>query len=600
MAAAAALYERVLQQRPGHADALHLFGVLHAQTGRLETAIPLLTKAVRRAPRNAGFLNDLGNALNGLGRHDEAVAHYRRAAALDSGNANVRYNLGHALRGAGRPADAVAWLRKALAIRPDHGPALFEFGRALLDLGRAEEAVEVLKQAVAADEGSASAQSDLGNALRESGALEEAEASLRRAIELDPQHAVAHANLGNVLQDLYRVEEAEAVYRQAIALDPEHAAAHANLGNALKRLGRENEAIASLERALALKPDRATYRANLGMVHAARGDAPAALACFGDAATLRHGSPLAPDVLTQRREERPAVPVAPFKLQHDAEQIRWLCGEGRIDASFERVAEAYEKILAALPAAAPPEAPVALEAPDWRRIAAAYNRPLHLPEAPAVAAAAVNPDLDASAIEAAYQESAPNLVVVDDFLTQDALDRLWRFCLDATVWYQVKRGYLGAYLVDGFATALALQIADELRSCLPGIFRSHRLEQLWAYKYDSRLQGIATHADFAAVNVNFWVTPDEANRNPDSGGLVIHKAHAPSDWAFRTYNADSARMAKFLADAGDEPVTVPYRRNRVVIFDSDLFHHTDDLDFHPGYENRRINVTMLFGDRSER
>ena len=569
MAAAAALYERVLQQRPSHADALHLFGVLHAQTGRLETAIPLLTKAARRAPRNAGFLNDLGNALNGLGRHDEAVAHYRRAAALDSGNANVRYNLGHALRDAGRPADAVAWLRKALSIRPDHGPALFEFGRALLDLGRAEEAVEVLKQAAAADEGSASAHSDLGNALRESGALEEAEASLRRAIELDPHaRSAAHANLGNVLQDIHRVEEAEAAYRQAIALDPEHAAAHANLGNALKRLGREDEAIASLERALALKPDRATYRANLGMVHAARGDAAAALACFGDAATLRHGSPLAPDVLTQRREERPAVPVAPFKLQHDAEQILRLCGEGRIDASFERVAEAYEKILAALPADAPPEAPVALEAPDWRRIAVAYNRPLHLPEAPAATDAAVNPDLDASAIEAAYQKSAPNLVVVDDFLTQDALDRLWRFCLDATVWYQVKRGYLGAYMVDGFATALALQIADELRSCLPGIFRSHRLEQLWAYKYDSRLQGIATHADFAAVNVNFWVTPDEANRNPDSGGLVIHQAHAPSDWAFRTYNADTARMAKFLADAGDEPVTVPYRRNRVVIFDS--------------------------------
>jgi len=84
-AAAAALYERVLQQRPSHADALHLYGVLHAQTGRLEAALPLLTKAVRRAPRNAGFLSDLGNALNGLGHRDEAIAHYRRAAALDQG-----------------------------------------------------------------------------------------------------------------------------------------------------------------------------------------------------------------------------------------------------------------------------------------------------------------------------------------------------------------------------------------------------------------------------------------------------------------------------------------------------------------------------------
>ena len=154
--------------------------------------------------------------------------------------------------------------------------------------------------------------------------------------------------------------------------------------------------------------------------------------------------------------------------------------------------------------------------------------------------------------------------------------------------------------MDGFGTALALQIADELRQRLPGIFDRHRLEQLWAYKYDSRLQGIATHADFAAVNVNFWVTPDEANRDPTSGGLVVHKARAPSDWAFRTYNSDSARMGQFLEETGDEPVTVPYRRNRVVIFDSDLFHRTDDLDFRSGYENRRVNVTMLFGNRGER
>ena len=599
VAAAASLYERVLQQRPSHADALHLFGVLHAQTGRLEAALPLLTKAVRRAPRNAGFHNDLGNALNGLGRLEDAVAHYRRAAALDQANANVRYNLGHALRAAGRPAEAVEWLRKALAIQPDHGPALSELGRALLDLGQAEEAVAVFREA-AADEDAASAHSDLGNALRESGALEEAEASLRRAIALDPEHAAAHANIGNVLQDLHRVEEAEAAYGQAIALDPEHAMAHANRGNALKRLGREDDAVASLERALELRPESATYQANLGMVHVARGDVDAALTCFGRAASLRHGPSLAPAVLTQRGEERPALPVPPFKLQHDAEQIRWLCREGRLDASLGKLAEAYEKVLVALPADAPPEEPVALEVPDWRRIAAAYNRPLHLPEAPAATDVAVNPDLDAAAVERTYRESAPNVVVVDDFLTPDALERLWRFCLDATVWYQVKRGYLGAYLVDGFATALALQIADDLRARLPGIFGPHRLEQLWAYKYDSRLQGIATHADFAAVNVNFWVTPDEANRDPASGGLVIHKAHAPSDWAFRTYNADSARMTQFLADAGDEPVTVPYRQNRVVIFDSDLFHRTDDLDFRPGYENRRINVTMLFGDRAER
>ena len=598
--AAAALYQRVLQQKPGHADALHLFGVLHAQGGALEEALPLLTKATRRAPRNAGFLNDLANVFNGLGRFDEAEAHYRRAVAFDKSNADIRYNFGHALRAAGRPADAVEWFEKALAIRPDHGQAQSELGLALLETGRAEDAVAALRQAVALNEGAASAHSDLGNALQAVGALEEAESSLRRAIDLDPRLAAAHANLGNVLQDLHRVAEAEDSYRHAIALDPAHAAAHANLGNALKRLGREDEAVASLERALELKPENATYHANLGMVHVARGDAAAALACFGRAAERRHGPLLSPEMLTRRGQEAPAAPVAPFKLQHDAEQIRRLCRDGRIDSSCEKIAETYEQVLDALPPDAPPDEPIAVSDRERRRIAPAYNRPLYLPEAPAASDGAVSPDLDADAIERSYRESAPNLVVVDDFLTTDALERLWRFCLDATVWYQVKRGYLGAYLVDGFGTALALQIADELRARLPGIFGPHRLEQLWAYKYDSRLQGIATHADFAAVNVNFWVTPDEANRDPASGGLVIHRAHAPTDWAFRTYNADSARMAAFLAEAGEEPVTVPYRQNRVVIFDSDLFHRTDDLDFRPGYENRRINVTMLFGNRGER
>ena len=58
-------------------------------------------------------------------------------------------------------------------------------------------------------------------------------------------------------------------------------------------------------------------------------------------------------------------------------------------------------------------------------------------------------------------------------------------------------------------------------------------------------------------------------------------------------------MEEFLSQEGAVVQRVPYRRNRAVIFNSDLFHRTDDLDFAPGYENRRINVTMLFGERRD-
>ena len=33
------------------------------------------------------------------------------------------------------------------------------------------------------------------------------------------------------------------------------------------------------------------------------------------------------------------------------------------------------------------------------------------------------------------------------------------------------------------------------------------------------------------------------------------------------------------------------------MFDSNLFHKTADVNFHPGFDNKRINVTMLFGQR---
>ena len=100
----------------------------------------------------------------------------------------------------------------------------------------------------------------------------------------------------------------------------------------------------------------------------------------------------------------------------------------------------------------------------------------------------------------------------------------------------------------------------------------------------------------AAVNVNLWITPDEANLDPTSGGLVIYTSKPPPDWNFQEFNTDTDRVVdEILAPTGFANVTVPYRENRIVIFDSALFHNTDHFRFAPGYTNRRINLTFLYG-----
>ena len=138
----------------------------------------------------------------------------------------------------------------------------------------------------------------------------------------------------------------------------------------------------------------------------------------------------------------------------------------------------------------------------------------------------------------------------------------------------------------------------------PKIFKNHQLTQLWAYKYDSRaceknnyFTGIKAHADFAAVNVNFWITPKSANLDPSSGGLVVYNAEAPLEWDFKSYNNNDEKIREEILKCGQKKTIVPYNENRVVIFNSNLFHETDSIEFKDGYENRRINVTMLFGQR---
>ena len=126
----------------------------------------------------------------------------------------------------------------------------------------------------------------------------------------------------------------------------------------------------------------------------------------------------------------------------------------------------------------------------------------------------------------------------------------------------------------------------------------HGLVRTWAFKYDSSLGGIRVHGDQAAVNVNFWITSNDSNLNPDSGGMVIWDAAAPPDWDFSRYNGDDDAIYAFLAGAGAKSTTIPHRSNRAVVFDSDLFHETDKIEFKDGYLDRRINVTMLYGRRS--
>lgn len=214
----------------------------------------------------------------------------------------------------------------------------------------------------------------------------------------------------------------------------------------------------------------------------------------------------------------------------------------------------------------------------------------------------LNPNLDWEDLEKEYWDQDPQVVVIDNILSKEALHKIRKILLESTVFYQTKNpneigGYTGAYIDDGLHDRILLELTTQLRKRLPSVLNEHALRYMWAYKYDSTYNGIKLHADMAAVNVNIWITPDEANLDPNSGGLVVFTVKPPADWDIMQYNSDTDKVYEdILKPAGYRNITIPYKENRAVMFDSALFHQTDTFDFKPGYTNRRINLTILYGD----
>jgi len=382
------------------------------------------------------------------------------------------------------------------------------------------------------------------------GRLLEAQRLYRDVLQYVPDHPVVNNSLGIALKGQGKTDEAAAVFQRLVTVAPDYAPGHSNLGNILFEKGKLTEAEASYRRALALKPDMVDALKNLGLVIVDSGRFTESFPVFRRHAELAYG------------KNAPGQQTPPHKAQHDQEQRDYLNGGQAGGAPL----------------------------------------PFHLEEGASVSGRAVNPDRSQGAIAATWRSSSPQIAVIDNLLTDEGLEQLRRYCWRSTMWHKAyPNGYLGAMPEHGFACPLVAQIADELRSTYPEIVGQHPLLQWWAFKYDSRLKGINIHADFAAVNVNFWITPDEANLDPQGGGLVIWDKPAPLDWNFAQYNNPNAgqNIRDFLARSGARSVTVPYRANRAVIFDSDLFHETDRITFKEGYLNRRINITMLFGLRGE-
>lgn len=424
-------------------------------------------------------------------------------------------------------------------------------------------------------------------ALHREGRLAEAETRYLEILAAHPDHAGVLHNLGVVAAQAGDPAKALDWFDKTLTLHPDYTRAYLNRAGALHELQLLEQASKDYRKFLAAEPDHYDANLRLALVETALGRRDSALSRFVRTSEIR-------------RAAATISSITKLKVDHDIAQFHYLASAGVDDDRLSRLADIFSTLRDEICWPDDDSEPVALADEQSGKIAATFVHPVHITDSPEVAGSSLHPSLDAAAITRDYMGSGPGRTCVDDLLAPDALAALRRHLLRSTIWFDFThvRGFLACYLEDGLACPLLLQIAADLRATLPEIFGAHPLSQAWAFKCVGGRQSVDVHMDSAAVSINFWITPDGANRDPDHGGLVLYDTPPPPEWRIAGYDQDIGAIREFLAQGGSARTIIPHRANRAVIFDSGLFHESDTVDFKPGYENHRINITLLFGRRA--
>jgi tetratricopeptide (TPR) repeat protein len=456
---------------------------------------------------------------------------------------------------AGQLSVAERHYRTFLQAQPDHGGAHHNLGLLIMQRGAPAEALAHLASACQFQPERGQNWFSYARAMLALGRDAEALPLLEQAQLRGISGPAFEAALQQAQSVHSKEGPAAAVARCEIALsdEPGNPERHFQLANALAALGQIEQTIASYQRAVELDPCFAEAHFRLGSLLSENGRIAQGFRHYLRRAELLHGRGSA---LTA------GAPEPAHKIKHDREQSEYLALAGSV--------------------------------PRRRGSEAVFI----LEEGGRVAGPAVNPRNADDELLKRWHESKPRLVVIDDFLTPAALEKLRRYSLGSTIWRRVyDAGYIGATPEDGLACPLMAQITEEIRDTFRQIIGSHTFRYLGAFKYDSELcAGTNIHADNAAVNVNFYIAPDEANLDPQSGGLDVWDVAVTSEAQMRQLNADKAAARAFLENSKVKMTRIAHRANRAIVFRSDLIHRTSEFHFANGYRNRRINVSLMFGE----
>jgi predicted O-linked N-acetylglucosamine transferase (SPINDLY family) len=224
------------------------------QRGEVESARRRYLEILGKDPRCFDALHLLGLLSADTGSLDEGIALIRRALDVDAAKPNAHYSLATAYLKRGDATAALSCLDRALALHAEFADAWLLRGNVLQQAERFEDSVQSYHAATRIRPAFPEAYNNLAAALRALRRLSQALECVERALKLRPAYPMALNNRGLILLDGGHGAAAVEDFRRALALGPNFPEAWHNLGTALLRLRRFAAARDAFAQLAALSP----------------------------------------------------------------------------------------------------------------------------------------------------------------------------------------------------------------------------------------------------------------------------------------------------------------------------------------------------------
>jgi predicted O-linked N-acetylglucosamine transferase (SPINDLY family) len=247
--------KKILRIYPDFGPALHIMGLIKAQSGHASEAIEYLKRALKINNQDISLLSNLSGVLINHQKLSEAIPYLETLLLLDPNYIDGRINYVICLTALSRHEEAFKILEQGLSLEPENIKLLMHKGMFLNRLNQFESAINSFKKVLMADEINFLALLELGYAFCMLNRYQESILVNEKAIKINPNDGRIYYNQAISLEGLGMHKEALEMIERGLIKAPDYADAFLMKGQILRSLNNLDDALIAIDKFVSMCPE---------------------------------------------------------------------------------------------------------------------------------------------------------------------------------------------------------------------------------------------------------------------------------------------------------------------------------------------------------